>query len=97
MTPSRFFALPVTAAFAAFPAAAFAQATAQTPTITGNAWVAYGIIGLFVGTIYVLIMGVLHVERRDAWLGRESRDSGGFFGFVSHDDDDDPGHHGHSN
>ena len=62
---------------------------AHTPTISGNGWVALGIISAFVGTIYMLIMGVLHVERRDAWLGRRTQDDG-WFGVVRTSDEDDP-------
>jgi len=61
-----------------------ANAVARTPTITGNGWVALLIIAAFVGTIYLLIMGTLHVEKRDAHLfgGRRTRDEGGWFGIF---------------
>ena len=47
-----------------------ASMIARTPSISGNGWVALGILGVFIGTIYMLIAGALHVERRDARLGR---------------------------
>ncbi len=77
-----------------------ANIIARTPTISGNGWVALGIIGVFIGTVYMLIAGALHVERRDARLGRRSSsDNGGWFGAFSQDgdggDDDGHGHHGH--
>ena len=72
-------------ALAALPASA--HAVAETPTITGNGWVALAIIGAFVGTIYMLIMGALHVERRDATLGRrrDDEDHHGWYGLFGHD------------
>ncbi len=75
-----------------------ANIIARTPTISGNGWVALGIIGVFIGTVYVLIAGVLHVERRDARLGRRTGNDNGWFGAFSQrgdDDDDGHGHHGH--
>jgi hypothetical protein len=68
-----------------------ASIIARTPTISGNGWVALGILGTFIGTIYMLIAGALHVERRDARLGRRP-DSGehGWFGFTRDDDEDPP-------
>ena len=88
--------LPVPAAmFLAKPSGAFALAVAQTPTISGNGWVALGILGFFVAMIYMLIMGALHVERRDAELRRSDQNAGGFFGILQ-GDDEDPGHPHHS-
>jgi hypothetical protein len=78
---------------------ALAHADAQTPTISGNGWVALAIIAVFVGGIWLLIMGALHVERRDATLGRGRRDRDrghGWFGFYD-DDDDAPDGNGHGN
>lgn len=75
-----------------------ANVIARTPSISGNGWVALGILGVFIGTIYMLIAGALHVERRDARLGRRSdNDNGGWFGVFSQDDDDDGHHHGGGN
>jgi hypothetical protein len=90
---ARLFA--VTASLALTAGAANAAAMiARTPTISGNGWVALGIIGGFVAVIYTLIMGALHVERRDAHLGRRGdRGDHGWFGFTRDDDDDAPDHH----
>lgn len=75
-------------------APAAASSIARNPTIHGNAWVALLIIAAFVGTIYMLIAGALHVERRDARLSRgRSRDDNGWFGIFptgSPDDEDAP-------
>lgn len=69
-------------------------AVARTPSITGNGWAALGIIAFLIAVIWFVIMGALHVERRDATLGRAARDGGGdrhgWFGFTSDDDDDAP-------
>jgi len=92
----RWATVPAAAQLAAMPAAA--QAIARTPTISGNVWVAYAIIGVLVATIYLLIMGALHVERRDARLGRSSRRDDGWFGpfpWSSPDDEDSPDFHHH--
>jgi len=75
-----------------------AHAVARTPTISGNGWVGLLIIGVLVGTLYMLIMGALHVERRDARLGRARRNSGwyGIFPAQSPDEEDAPDfHHPH--
>lgn len=82
-------ALAIGAASALSAAPSYASIIARTPTISGNGWVALGIISAFVGTIYLLIMGALHVERRDARLGRRAHDDG-WFGVVRTTDDDDP-------
>ena len=82
-------ALGIAAALVLSAAPGYASIIARSPTISGNGWVALGIIGLFVGTIYMLIMGALHVERRDASLGRRAHDDG-WFGIVERRDDDDP-------
>ncbi len=74
---------------------AAASIIARTPTISGNGWVALGVLGVFVSTVYFLIAGALHVERRDARLGRRSSSGEyGWFGGFADDDDDDNGHHG---
>ena len=74
---------------------ALAHAEAQTPTISGNGWVALAVIAVFVSVIWLLIMGALHVERRDAALGRRDRNQG-WFGFTF-DDDDGPDGNGNGN
>ena len=71
-----------------------AHSIARTPTISGNGWVALFIIVAFVGAIYMLIAGALHVERRDARLGRgRSRSDDGWFGIFpaqAPDEEDSP-------
>jgi hypothetical protein len=68
-----------------------ASIIARTPTISGNGWVALGILGAFIGTVYMMIAGALHVERRDARLGRRPYgDEHGWFGLARDDDEDHP-------
>jgi hypothetical protein len=93
---ARWASVPAAAIVVAAPMAA--HATAATPTISGNVWVAYAIIAALVFTIYLLIMGALHVERRDARLGRAARRDDGWFGIFplgSADDEDSPDFHHH--
>jgi F0F1-type ATP synthase membrane subunit c/vacuolar-type H+-ATPase subunit K len=74
-------------------ASSSANTVARTPTISGNGWVALLIIAAFVGTIYMLIAGALHVERRDARLGRGKRTDDGWFGIFpaqAPDEEDSP-------
>lgn len=101
MTPSfvvhRLSVAAASVAATAGPSAA--NIIARTPTISGNGWVALGILGVFIGTVYMLIAGALHVERRDAQLGRRSGNDARWFGVFSQDGDgdgsgDDDGHHG---
>lgn len=75
-----------------------AQATARTPSISGNGWVALGIIAFLIAAVWLLISGALHLERRDARLGRDvgTKRDRGWFGIFSSDSDDD-GHHGNGN
>jgi hypothetical protein len=90
--------LSVPAATAWLMAPSSAQAIARTPTISGNVWVAYAIIAVLVITIYLLIMGALGVERRDARLGRPSRRDDGWFGVFpasKPDEEDAPDFHHH--
>jgi len=58
-----------------------------------------GILGVFIGAVYLLIAGALHVERRDARLGRRpGTGEHGWFGFgFAQDDDDSSDHHGNGN
>jgi hypothetical protein len=100
MTPSfvvhRLSVAAASVAATAGPSAA--NIIARTPTISGNGWVALGILGVFIGTVYMLIAGALHVERRDARLGRRADGDARWFGVFSQDGDgggDDDGHHGH--
>ena len=69
-----------------------ASAAAQTPTISGNGWVAiFMLIGL-VAVIYFVIMGALSIESRDARMGRSrSKRDDGWFGLFP---ESDPDHHG---
>jgi hypothetical protein len=63
---------------------------ARTPTISGNGWVALAIIGGFVAIVIMTIRGALHVERRDAALGRRhDRGDHGWFGVAPRRDDED--------
>lgn len=88
-----------TASVAFFASSGIAQATARTPSLSGNGWVALGIIAFLVGVIWFLISGALHLERRDARLARgDARDhSGGWFGIfpARPDDEDAPDFHHH--
>lgn len=68
-------------------------AVARTPSLTGNGWVAIGILMFCVGAIWLMIKGALHLERRDAWLGRSDHNHG-WFGF---DDEDGPNNGNGSN
>ena len=75
-----------------------ADAHAHPLSIDGNGWVVLLIIFGFVAVIYMLIIGSLKVEERDARLGRREDGSKGWIG-VHRDSDDDDGHHsmdGHS-
>ena len=65
-------------------AATAAEAEAQTPSISGNGWVALGIIVVLVGIIALMIGGTLSVSRR----GDTSDDDGGT-GLPFYDDDPD--------
>ena len=71
-----------------------AHAVARTPSISGNGWVALGIIAFVVGAIVLMIRGALHLERRDASLGRKPHklDDGwfGIFPSSSPDEEDAP-------
>jgi len=66
-------------------------AVAKTPSISGNGWAALGIIAFLIAVIWFVIMGALHVERRDATLGRGRRkgDNGWFGVFPAGRDDEE--------
>jgi hypothetical protein len=87
----RYRTAATTASLAFLGSSGIAQATARTPHISGNGWVALGIIAFLVGAIWLMISGALHLERRDARLGRrDNRDGGGWFGiFPARPDDED--------
>ena len=69
-----------------------ARAIAQTPSISGNGWVALGLIIAFIFMIVMVVFGALHLERRDAYLGRR-RDDGYLFPIPGQGGDDDDFHH----
>ena len=72
---------------AAVPAVAHAAENSQV--ISGNGWVALGVIGLLVGIVVMAIRGTIHIEDRHARMHGWRRDSGhGWFGFPDDDDDD---------
>jgi membrane protein implicated in regulation of membrane protease activity len=48
--------------------AAFAQ-EAQTPSISGNAWIAIAIVAVLVVVVVLLISGVISVSKRDTEEG----------------------------
>jgi len=77
---------------------AVAAATSHTPSISGNGWVAMALLIGFIGLIVLVVYGTLHLEKRDARLGRR-RDDGFLYPIPGGDDDDDHmhhgGHHGH--
>jgi hypothetical protein len=82
------------AVFVSFLEPAVAGAVSQTPTISGNAWVAMALLIGFIGLIVLVVYGSLNLEKRDARLGRRRRDGGFFYPIVGNDDDDDIHHHG---
>jgi|GEM_PF-3646390 len=89
------------AAVALFAMVEPAAAEAKPVSIEGNGWVAVLIILFFVAVIYLLVIGPLKIEERDARL-RRSGDGGehGWFGTSGHhhkDDDDDGGNSNGSN
>jgi len=90
----RYRTAATTASVAFLGSSGIAQATARTPHISGNGWVALGIIAFLVGAIWLMISGALHLERRDARLGKGGdRRHHGWFGIFRGDSDDDDGHH----
>lgn len=90
------------AAVALFAMVEPAAAEAKPVSIEGNGWVAVLIILFFVAVIYLLVIGPLKIEERDARL-RRSGDGGehGWFGTSGHhhhdDDDGDSGGNNGSN
>ena len=81
------------ATLVAFLEPAVAGAVAHTPSISGNAWVAMALLIGFIGLIILVVYGSLHLEKRDARMGRRGRD-GGFLAPIVGNDDDDHIHHG---
>jgi hypothetical protein len=64
--------------------AAFAQAQAQTPAISGDSWVAIAIVVGLVVLIFLLISGALSLSKRDK---SDAEDTG--IGIIGPDEDDD--------
>lgn len=61
---------------------AFAAATAQNPSISGNVWVAVAIVGVLVVIIFLIVLGSFGLEKRDAKLGRKRDDDGSGWGLF---------------
>jgi hypothetical protein len=79
----RVIALSAATSWLSLPVAANAAVSARI--ISGNAWVAYGVIVALVAIIYIAIRGALSTGG-----GGGSRDGGhhhGWFGFVDDDDE----------
>ncbi|MBI1211494.1 MAG: hypothetical protein GC190_08525 [Alphaproteobacteria bacterium] len=85
--------IAVTAMTAALLEPGVAGAIAHTPSISGNSWVAMALLLGFIGLIVLVVSGALHLDRRDARLGRR-HDDGALFPIPGGDDDDDFHHHG---
>lgn len=64
--------------------AACAQAQGQTPSISGNSWVAIGLVVALVLLIFFFISGTLSISRRDK---RDDDDAG--VGILEGIDEDD--------
>lgn len=84
----------VGAAIALIATPAVAQSVAHATSISGNGWVALGVIAVAIGFIFMIVFGALHLEKRDASLGRRKGDDGWFGVISSNGDDDDFHHHG---
>lgn len=69
-----------------------AAAISQTPSISGNGWVAMALLIGFIVMIVMVVFGALHIEKRDARLGRRRGDRA-LFPFPHGSDDDEDGHH----
>jgi hypothetical protein len=62
-----------------------AQAVEQTPSISGNGWVALGVIAVLVAIVALVIRGTLSVSDR----GETANDDGGGLPFFGDEDDDE--------
>jgi hypothetical protein len=82
----------VTASPAAAAIAAMAKVAEDTQPITGNGWIALGVIALLIGVVVMLVRGTLVIEERHARMYGRPRDGGhAWFGPIVHDDDEDDG------
>jgi hypothetical protein len=86
--------IAIAAAFVALFEPAVAAAISHTPSISGNGWVAMALIIGFIGLIILVVFGALHLEKRDARLGRRGEGGALFPVPGGNDDDDDFHHHG---
>jgi hypothetical protein len=88
------FVLEAAASSIAFLASAgTADANVHPLSISGNGWIAVLLLLGFVAVIYLVIIGALKAEERDARLGRKDETTKGWFGMHTDDSDDDDGHH----
>lgn len=76
-------ALVICAAVASI-GSALAQAAAQTPSISGDSWVAIAIVVGLVVLIFLLISGALSLSKRDK---SDAEDTG--IGIIGPDEDED--------
>lgn len=85
----RLIAKRISSALATVVAAAVpsvAIAAGRSPPISGNGWVALGVIGLLVAVVVMLIRGTMHIEERHARMYGPRRDHGhSWFGPVDDD------------
>ena len=79
--PMRLLAGAGFAALSATPA----FAVAQTPSISGNAWIALALLAALIAMIVLTVVVSIGLQRRDARLGRG--DDSGFSLFGGDDDD----------
>ena len=61
-----------------------AKAQAQTPTISGNSWIAYAIIGGLVLLVLLFISGVIGISKRDT--GDDDEENVGILEGIEEDD-----------
>lgn len=67
-----------------------AVAAENTQPVSGNGWIALGVIALLIGIVIMLVRGTLHIEERHARMYGPSRDHGhSWFGPMNADDDGD--------
>jgi chromate transport protein ChrA len=74
---------PATAAMAAI-----AKVAEETQPVSGNGWIALGVIALLIGVVIMLVRGTLFIEERHARMYGPPRDGGhSWFGPIHSDDD----------